>query len=714
MKLRQLSSSLLAFLTVILVSVAGVSCSDTETTDETGFIIYYSGMTDIGPSMSGVIGSPTYKGNAPSDFSITGITLNGETVNGEQFSIDPATGAISVSSKKDTPIGIYSLSISCVSNGKTYQFKDIVQVNMMKAVPDGITVEPNKLQAEYADVADPNSETALPTAQVKTDGNHVSIRKYEIAQNEYSDCFAISQTGEISILKGNPQLVPGIYVLALKLTTGATGEDEGIFENAVEINITSKPLELKYYPDNGKIEEETPQSGQTTFTSNAPTLKGSPEGIAYSIKSIMPATDKITIDSKSGVLSVAASHGFKAKEKFVVSVHVVNDYDKEGVDFTDVFTLEVVDFIAPITDFGYPDTECVQAVETEIKPNAGFKGDEVKFEFVEPDPKLESALTLEVDGTIRVKHGNDIPLGNYTIKVKATNPKSDPEHPAVATFTLSVKENPNFFTYFRYGNNIGLTPVEKYADQFRVEAGGKLSSVHPKPVKTDAKVKLVWSITPIHQAAGTTIDPETGEITLAGLKASQTGAVLVTATAGEGKAAVSVTQPVFFNFAQELSGILVEYTPFVIQANPKQKTVSVAPTVKGTTVTPDFVMDYRRSFNYYPIKGSHKKGQPKDKDSFLFKLWSNYFNGDESKTGSKDPLSYFTNKSDLTKPLAYVDNSNNFTIVVNPEKWTADGEYANGLLFGQIPFSTKGIKDCDDSKNPNKHFPVVIWLDTKF
>ena len=78
----------------------------------------------------------------------------------------------------------------------------------------------------------------------------------------------------------------------------------GIFENALEINVTSRPLSLTYTPNEGKIEEEGELSPETTFQSNLPVLKGSTEGLAYSISSISPSTDKITIDPTTGVLSV--------------------------------------------------------------------------------------------------------------------------------------------------------------------------------------------------------------------------------------------------------------------------------------------------------------------------------------------------------------------------------------------------------------------------
>ena len=78
MSLKKLTTSFWAILGIVILSLLNTSCTDTETTDTTNFVIYYAGMTDIGPSMTGIISSPSYKGAAPSDFAITGITLNGE------------------------------------------------------------------------------------------------------------------------------------------------------------------------------------------------------------------------------------------------------------------------------------------------------------------------------------------------------------------------------------------------------------------------------------------------------------------------------------------------------------------------------------------------------------------------------------------------------------------------------------------------------------
>lgn len=58
---------MLRFFIVAALTVFCVSCDKTETTDSTGFILHYLGVTDIGPGMSYTLQAPTYKGSAPYD-----------------------------------------------------------------------------------------------------------------------------------------------------------------------------------------------------------------------------------------------------------------------------------------------------------------------------------------------------------------------------------------------------------------------------------------------------------------------------------------------------------------------------------------------------------------------------------------------------------------------------------------------------------------------
>ena len=112
---------------------------------------------------------------------------------------------------------------------------------MMRPVPEGITVEPNLLTIDYADV-----KTSDAKAQVKTEGEHVSISKYSIAESSFKDYFTVNASGEVSINKSyEGDILPGIYKVALKLQTEA---GEGIFADAVTFNITSKPLASSILP----------------------------------------------------------------------------------------------------------------------------------------------------------------------------------------------------------------------------------------------------------------------------------------------------------------------------------------------------------------------------------------------------------------------------------------------------------------------------------
>ncbi|WP_353132078.1 surface glycan-binding family protein [Pseudopedobacter sp.] len=707
-------SGYLSWVLVLLLVTAG--CKKTEVTDNTEFAIYYTGMTDIGPSMNGIIAAPSYIGGMPNNFEIVQITLDGEPYTGSSFEINQDNGGVSIKETTGMSVGLYKLTISCYANGTRYEFKDAVAVNMMKPVPDGITVTPNKLTASYSDVIDANSTVELPTAQVTTDNNHVSIRKYEIAKSDFSKYFAISSTGTISIIRGDLGLLPGKYVLSLKLTTGASGEDEGIFENAIEIDITSKPLGLTYEPASGKLEEESALSGKTSYTSTAPKLKGSLDNVQYTIKNISPATDKIKINAQTGVITVAENHGLTAGQQYKVTVNVKNVYDQAGVDFADVFELDVVEFIEPIQNFTYQNKNATQAVAFTAGPDAGFKGDEVRFEFVDLPAALQGKVTLNSQGVVSALKGNSIPIGNYTVKVKATNPKGE----STASFTLAVVANPNYFTYVRYGNNLNLTPAENYANQFRIAAGGALTDVSPTPT-TDANVSLTYEIRNIHQGVGTTIDSETGKITLKGISAPQCGIFMVTAIAGKGTPEeYSVQTPVFVHFSSTVAPtsnssqlVKVEYSPFVFQVNPNKGGRSAKPVIAGVNDMSKFTLDYRRTFNYYNFFGSgtYANGQPNVANSFLHNLWDSYAEsrGINPNYGSRDPLSYYANKSNTSLTLAYVD-PNTFELVVNPNKWIADGEPANGAMIGQITFETNG----SDPQNGGQIFPIILWFDTKF
>lgn len=741
-------SRFLGVLTVMVFALLGItSCSETETTDKTDFILYYTSMTDIGPGMSSDIAQPSYKGATPSDFTITGVTLDGQAYTGNLFEINPTSGTVHIESDETTPVGVYKISVSCVAGGSTFTYNDIISVNFLKRVPEGITVTPEALVADFADIIDANSTVELPTAQVTTEQNHISITGYSISSvrlgetivdNKKNPMFAVSSDGTISIVRGSNAIEPGLYTIDLKLNTAVSGSDseEGLFANALTVNVTSKPLALTYAT--GKLEEATEESGNTSFVSQVPTFKGSTDGIAYSIESVSPASDKFVIDAKTGVISVAEGHGLKSGEKYAISVRVKNDYSTEGVLFNNVFTLNVVEYIEPISNFAYEMTPVTEQVEFEIPVKAGFKGAEPVFVFESISAEDKNIVSLDgKTGTISAKKGHKLTLGEHKFTVKASNDKNS----ETAELIINVTENPNKFTYIRYGNNLGLTPAENYANQFRLadkeEFNGNAEFSTPE---TDSKKTLTWSVSGIDVGGTSTwnkvkIDSKTGKLTLNALPNEQKCVVvLVKATAGSGKKAYSITVPVFFhNSNADKTNGKIEYTPFVLQVNPKKGGRSVTPTITNTIDMSKFVLDFRRDPIYYNINGEYQDGTPLEsggtqkhtkgyykQSPFMKALWDQCGAG----YGAKAPMSYFNGnnpKANLTdKTLGYVDNAdgdNKFSVVINANQFCQHAEDGQDVLAWANGVVIMSMKYSDNVTNVNKGTetgPIVFWLDTNF
>lgn len=759
MSLKKIASSFWTILAVVSLSLLNISCSDTETTDSTNFVIYYTGMTDIGPSMVGTISQPTYKGNTPSDFAISSITLNGEPYSGDCFEIDSETGKISVQNTKNASTGRYSISISCVSGGKTYNFPDIVVVKLLAAAPEGVVVTPNLLKADYGDIIDINSIADMPTAMVTTEGEHISITSYKIGavelvtneegasapsyqplDEEYNKCFTISTEGEISIAQGeiSEKLEPATYSISLILGTKV---EETMLERAVTVQVTSKPLELIYSNNYGKIEEKTNED-PTTFKSVIPSFKGSTDGLTFSIYSVSPSTDKIKINEKNGQIYVEDGHGFKKGEIYTISVCARNMYNTEeevGKIFNDIYTLETVDFIKPITKFSYTEDgnnkiKKVELARYTIVPE--IEGDEVLYKFSNvPDELKNSGVTFnENDGSISAIKGNKVAKGTYTFSVTAENTKG----PRTIEVTLEIIDNPNKFTYIHYGNNLGVNGTELegdiYQNQFRYYSNTlKSTAFTPTTDYKGNNTDLKWSTKVIKQIDVAANYPQAdGTLRFKNWRAGQCGALIVTATAGEDPdTQVSVSVPVFVFMLDATVAYQIEYTPFVFHVNPRIGGISKTPKIstKGSELTVEeyskFFLDYRRTFIYYNFGGKradgtlHEDGRPDAEpgSAFMQNLWNNC---KAPNFTSRLPLSYFDGKYEQAKPnwstnLGYVDNSDDrnkrYSVNIMANKWNDDG-WANGFLFGNMTYTTDGVLTKLDKGT--EIMPIVIWFDENY
>lgn len=698
---RNISLAVTAFL---LGGVLFAGCKDDETSD--ALDLYYSEVVNIGPSMLFNSDAPTYYGPAPSDFAITAVTLDDAAIASESFTINAATGIVSIVNTEALEPGVYKLTISCLAGGARYTFKDIFTVRMSPATPVALTVSAPTLEIPYADL-----ETSEASVTVTPVGETVSIQAYSLVQPEGQEYFSISTSGVVSLnanFKG--EVMPGNYPLPIRVKTYA---GEMTYENLLTARITSLPLSVSYPTSAGRIETDM------SFSSTTPTLKGSPDGLSWAIRQVRPGenspeTDLIKIDPATGVISVDAGNGLTVGAVYTLDLTVTNDFG--SADFDGAFTLTVVDYIEPIdaATFAYDPVEAIQGGEFKAEKRAGFVGDEAVFALGTLPAEVEGQITIDAaTGKISAAKGHSIPLGSYTIPVVASNLKGQAE----TTLQLTVIENPYYFTKIVYGNNLGLEPAENYANQFRCAKERELTSLKLMPT-TDAKpgTQLSWSIKIKHQCKGSLIDSETGELSPSGFNVNNGGLIFVTATAGKGKVGeTSVTVPVFFSFIQAKDGVTVHYTPFVFQVNPRTGGTSVIPTVDG--VDPSlFLMDYRRTFNYYNFNGptNYLDTTPATAGSFLNMIWTTYYTniGKTVNTGSKDPVSYYSNKTSLSMAMCYVDPVTK-ALVVNPNKWMdPNGVMANGMFIGQMTFVQNGTES--GINNGSQIFPLWVWFDEKF
>ena len=801
MKNRFYSKTVGCIIAMLAIVLGISSCKDDITTDDGSFALYYTSMTDIAPSMTGVIASPTYKGAVPSDFKIVEVNYSSvgeggeetrEAYTGECFSIVPETGEIMINSTAGMKTGKYYISVSCVAAGNTYTYKDAVEVNFLKAVPEGITVEPDFLEVKLADVTNKDSEAAFPTAQVSSENTDecISILGYKISNvrrvasddsetyidNSKVKLFSVSETGVVSINKSSDYdaetVKAGIYKIDLKITTAASPslpEEEGLFVNALTINFTAAPTAISY--KDGFIEtgvEGDASKPRGGFTSSKPLVAGSTNGATYEIAAIKKSsggtlnfTDAseaekafFTIDNATGIISVPDTHTFVLNDVYKVSVKVTNsDGNCTGED---ALTLTVLDWVDPLVAFTYPELSVKQGMncvsgEPEISDKKG-----VEFSLVDLAEEYEEYVSINKStGVVTIEKYNTMPVGNFEIAVKAKNFKGE----ATGKLVIEVQDNPNYFTYISFGNNLvdEQTPGSIYDNQYRFRTLEELNQINLTPT-TDVKEgqTIVWKVVGKHQYKGADKNDfifwdSNAKIT-AKMKQTEWDNVeytltilLVSATVGSGEEAFTRTVPFCFNYVKpQGDGTAVLYTPFVCRVNPKYGGRSVVPVIENPG---SFVMDYRRNFNYYNINGVNSKGEKlkegspanmKDSDNkpikpyepkvvcFLTDLWENVAINPDDPNGvnyeSKLPFSYWIDSGKETSKdpvelsentLAYVDNTvgaNQFSVVVTKNFY--DDGWGDGIVTGQMTFVTDGnVKGVSNGK---KTFPLAIWLDKSY
>lgn len=771
MKSKLLSTfSMLRVIMVAALAVFCVSCDKTETTDSTGFILHYLGVTDIGPSMSYTLKAPTYKGSAPYDFTITNVTLNDETYNNEDnFVINAETGEITIQNTETMSAGLYNISVGCYSNGNFYNFKDAVQVNMLLAVPEGVTVEPAEVLVNQDE-----ENWVEASAQVTTEKDkHVSIVGYAIAQDEskpYLAYFNISSDGKITI---NPEtkdkLIAGEnYTLSLRLTTLAGNH---MYADAVTFKVVAKPRNLFYIeqeamPDLFEIE----QRGESVV----PSIEGSKEGLKFTIKSVTPETSAFNIDAVTGQISIPENHSLAASETpYVFDITAENAYG--STDFKAVYSVKIVTFIepidpdafhyTPITKFYLPGSELTAYAKDDT-----FVGGAVTFEFDSSNSdEIKALIEKKIitinssNGAITITKDHTLSIGEHNIQIKVTNRKN--KVGIVKPLTITVYKNPNSMDdthYVSWGTNVenkyeigvkqNFTPKEEtnslYRNIIRFPNRGNITSTLPVlksnlPQGTTIRYDIVERFP--NKFVSTKIDPNDGTITTGGASAfdGYDGGILVIAITASGNNAPAVTKniPIFFttpkNYSKDTRGMML-IDPCVVRANPrtgKCEPISCrvveygSGTVKSEKDISNLILDFRNGFSYLNLDNNpnHKSGTLSNEsqpNELLYQVWDNCKAGIDKNNSS--PMSWYGPVDGKTNPIsnkedkaAYID-ANTKQIVINPNKWIGtDSKYANGAVIAQIRYNLDGqTTELDDTKESGGKsgsvYPVIIWFDENF
>lgn len=645
----------------------------------------------------------------------------------ECFSIDPTTGVFSIRKSDNLPVGKYRIGIACKVGGERHEFAEAITVNMMPAIPEGIKVSPDKITILLSQVTNTGSDEELPTAQITTEGEHISIRNYLIsgvrrdgkALANWDGLFSVDKSGKFSILKNN-KFNAGVYVIDFKLTTMVFGADseEGLFSDALTVEVASAPTSLVYNPSAAKVE-----AGES-YTSPVPEFIGSVTGLEFSIKKVIPESDKFSIDKTSGVITLAKGHEYAIGDEIVLSVSAKNNYGER--DFDQVLRIGIVEYIAPITLLAYNDTTVWEGTKVNLKPKQR-DGDEVTYSFEELPDALKELTIDELNGTISVPKKNKIAQGEYSFKVKAQNPKGS----LSATVKWNTIENPYAFTFVRWGNNLGLNPIQNYADQFRV------STTEPTTIpviESDIKegIEALYEINGGSKTNCVSIDEKTGKLTtdpsvfegkIANMRAHFVFVNIKTGVGTSGETVMKI--PVFFDFnaPRTEGGYSIQYNPFAVRCNPKTGTTSVPPTILKNNIVvrgeelKNITMDFKRSFNYWNLNGpaSHNNGAPDaEKTTFLSAVWSTYYSSINVayNKSSKDPISSYGRPEHIAKTAGYL-RQEDLALYIAPEKFMDENGYANGIFTAQVVFGSDG-KDPAGAKDPYRLFPLFVWFDTNF
>ena len=365
------------------------------------------------------------------------------------------------------------------------------------------------------------------------------------------------------------------------------------------------------------------------------------------------------------------------------------------------------------------------------------------YSFKNPAADYASVITIDQsNGALSAVKGNKLPEGSYDVEIVANIPEQEP---TTGTLHLVLTNNPYYFTYFYYGNNLGLTKDQvNCASQYRVKTEAELLAMSIEVQESDinSQAGAVYTLFSQHTTTKATVDASTGALSFAANSTAgqPMGVVLVQCTTTDPEDALNtwtVIAPLAIDFSADAT-INVRYQPFFYRINPKVGGRTEVPQFTGSVDEAVFDMDFRRNFYYYNINGKGSDGEEfvsgklENKTvTLLTHIWDaftdatglNYKSGTTTANyGGKIPMSYYNGKTDSNKvnlkksaeqlslSPAYVVPGE-WYVKVNPNLWKYNGGWADGVFFGEITYTNVSSTAVNNGTAIN---PIAIWLDPNF
>jgi len=262
--------------------------------------------------------APGIQGTAPVTYSISSSPLN------NFITIDANTGI--VTSGSGLPIGNYSVTITASNIGGNVQFNNIysIQVSATAQAPSQLIYSVNTATMNTGQTFSSVSPTVVGTTPITFSLTVVPAT---------SDISVNPITG---VLTASNNLTAGNYTIDVTATNSAGTQQ---FTNAFTITaILAPPIGFSYPVNSLTIVDEV--SG----TSVAPVISGSLP-IEYSLESVTPPNNSISINSSDGVISVAQS---SLPGTYTIVVNATNSVGSISTNYKVVVNPSFVNDILPL------------------------------------------------------------------------------------------------------------------------------------------------------------------------------------------------------------------------------------------------------------------------------------------------------------------------------------------------------------------------------